>query len=95
MSAAAPALTPAAGPSFRWPALPFGAVPEDLRRWRRTAARCLVPALVFAVLLPWLPRPVADAPAAPPLPVAVARVLITPQAQPQPRPPRPAPATAR
>jgi periplasmic protein TonB len=72
------------GPSFRHPALPFGVAPEDLRRWRRTAARCLAPALVFALVLPWLPRPAVDPPAPPPAIVAVARVLIAPQPAPSP-----------
>ena len=74
-----------AGPSFRGGRLPFAVAPEDVQRWRRIAARCLGPALLFALVLPWLPRPVVER-VAPLPPPPVARLLITPEA-PRPLPP--------
>ena len=75
-----------AGPSFRHGRLPFEVAPEDQRRWRRIVLRCLGPALLFALVLPWLPRPVLER-VLPLPPAPVARLLITPD---PPRPPTPA-----
>ena len=78
------------GPSFRHGLLPFGVAAEDVQRWRRIAARCLLPALLFAAVLPWLPRLPAELVLPPAAPAPVARLLITPD----PAPPKPPPAAA-
>ena len=76
------------GPSFRAGRLPFAVLAEDGRRWRRSLARCVGPVLLFALVLPWLPRAVLER-AAPPPPAPVARLLITPEPLRQPTPPPP------
>jgi protein TonB len=78
----------AAGPSFRHGLLPFAAAAEDVQRWRRVALRCLLPVLLFALVLPWVPRSAVQQPAALP-PAPVARLLLTPEA------PRPLPAPSK
>lgn len=69
-------------PSFRRPPPLFDAEPHDRLHWRRALRRCLLPAVLAAAALPWLPRvPVLPAPARP---VVVARLQLPPPA-PEPR----------
>ncbi|MFO1277942.1 MAG: hypothetical protein U1F21_18400, partial [Sphaerotilus natans] len=83
-------LTVSAWPSFRVAAPPFGAADGDRQAWRRIVRRTLLPVLLLAAVLPWLPRLPSPRPAAA-LPSLQAQLLVEPAPLPPPiaRPPAP------
>ncbi len=77
---------------FRLPVLAWSLAAAEELRFRRIAGSVAGVALVFALLLPWLPRPVLQRPAPAALAAPVARLLIEPPRAITPPPPRVVPA---
>lgn len=77
----------AARVSFRHPVLAWAAAGRDEARFRGIARRCLLVALLFALALPWWPRPDPVRIPAAPLPAPVARLLLERESPPRPLPP--------
>ncbi|CAD5374958.1 Energy transducer TonB [Rubrivivax sp. A210] len=77
------------GVSFRVPALPWSAIADDERRFKRILGRVLALVLLLGVVLPFVPLRQAQRIEAQPLPPPIARLLLE-RRTPPPPPPKPA-----
>jgi TonB family protein len=80
--------------SFRRPVLAWSIAADDEARFRRITKRTLGAALLFALLLPFIPRPAPEEQRSQALPPPLARLLLERQATP-PAPPPPPPQVAQ
>jgi hypothetical protein len=75
--------------SYHFAVLPWTASAEDERRFRRILLVVVLLALIFGLIMPWLPRPPADREAEEVLPPRYAKMLLEHQALPPPVIPKP------